>query len=466
MRGLVATYSNAAAVEAIRRTLDRARQRIAAGEPAPTPEALSLAIVREAQALWQPTLRPVINASGVIIHTNLGRAPLSGAAIAAMQGVAAGYANLEYDLTSGGRGSRHSHLESLLVHLVGAEASMVVNNNAAAVLLALSAVAKGKEVIVSRGQAVEIGGHFRIPDVLRQSGCKLVEVGTTNRTRLGDYAEAITPHTAALLHVHTSNFKLIGFAESVDVVALVALGREHGVPVIDDLGSGALLDTAACGLAHEPTVQESVAAGTDLVCFSGDKLLGGPQAGLIVGRQALVDRLKRHPLARAVRVDKCTLAALQETLLHYLRGEAERQIPVWRMMAMPLAETEATARRWAAALEGWGIPATVLAGLSTVGGGSLPGETLPTWLLALGWRPGSQSGATSPAPRPPARSSQARSAAGELAARLRQGDPPVIARVEQGLLLLDPRTVAPADESTLLAALRAAHEIPLGGCDT
>jgi L-seryl-tRNA(Ser) seleniumtransferase len=318
IQALLEVYSHSAVVDVVRETLDRARQTLAAGGAAPSHPDLAAQVIRQARALWAPSLAPVINATGVIIHTNLGRAPLSRAAMAAMRVASAGYSNLEFDLASGERGLRQSHLDGMLARLVGAESSMAVNNNAAAVLLALSALAKGKEVIVSRGQAVEIGGRFRIPDVMRQSGCKLVEVGTTNRTRLEDYTEALTPRTAALLHVHTSNFRMVGFTESVEIDALAALGRQHGVPVIADLGSGALLDTARFGLAHEPMVQESVAAGVGLVCFSGDKLVGGPQAGLIVGGGEILDRLRRHPLSRALRVDKCTIAALQATLLHYV----------------------------------------------------------------------------------------------------------------------------------------------------
>jgi L-seryl-tRNA(Ser) seleniumtransferase len=440
---LVEAYSHEAVVDAIRETLDLARGALAAGGGAPSRQDLVDDVVRQARSTWQPTLTPVINATGVIIHTNLGRAPLSRAALAAMQMAGAGYSNLEFDLDSGERGLRQSHLDGMLARLVGAESSMAVNNNAAAVLLALSALAKGKEVIVSRGQAVEIGGRFRIPDVMRQSGCKLVEVGTTNRTRLEDYAEAITPRTGALLHVHTSNFRVVGFTESVEIAELAGLGRQQGILVIDDLGSGALLDTARFGLAHEPMAQESVAAGASVVCFSGDKLLGGPQAGLILGQKDVLARLRRHPLSRALRVDKCTIAALQATLLHYVRGEAETQIPVWRMISMPLAEIRARADGWAAALQTDGVNASVVEGQSTVGGGSLPGEMLPTWLLAV----------TPPAASGP-RGRGASGAAGDLAARLRRHSPPVVARVDRGLVLLDPRTVGDGEDEAVLHALR------------
>ncbi len=384
-------------------------------------------MVERLRLATRPTLRPVINATGVVIHTNLGRALLSDAARAAMDVAGADYNNLEYDLDAGQRGSRYVHAVELLRRLTGAEDALVVNNNASAVLLCLMALARDREVIISRGQLVEIGGGFRIPDVLQTSGARLVEVGTTNRTHLADYADAIGPATAALLRVHSSNFRQVGFTAEVSLADLVSLGRERGLPVIDDLGSGTLLDTSAFGLAYEPRVQDSVQAGATLVTFSGDKLLGGPQAGLIVGSSQAIALLRRHPLTRALRVDKTTLAALAATLSHYLRGEAATKIPVWRMIAASSAALEARAAAWAAALRVAGVAAEVWAGQSTVGGGSLPGETLPTSLLAL---PG-----LSP---------------DRMAARLRAGDPPVIARITQDALVLDPRTVPAADEETLL----------------
>ena len=327
--------------ELARETLADARAAIARGEPAPSPlESLRCRLA----ALARPTLRAVINATGVILHTNLGRAPLSNDARAAIEAVTRGYANLEFELASGGRGSRHSHPEAILRRVTGAEAGFAVNNNAAAMLLVLSALCAGGEVIISRGQLVEIGGGFRIPDVLRQSGARLVEVGTTNRTYARDYAEAITPETAALLRVHTSNFRVIGFTAEPALGELAALARARGLLLLDDLGSGCLLDTTRFGLAPEPTVQTSLAAGVDVAMFSGDKLLGGPQAGVIVGRSALVERARRHPLARAVRLDKASIAALTATLAHYACGEALHAIPVWRMIALPYAETEARAR--------------------------------------------------------------------------------------------------------------------------
>jgi len=341
---------------------------------------------------------------------------------------AAGYTALEIDLQRGGRGQRHLHAEPLLCQVTGAPAALVVNNNAAAVLLALTALARGKEVLTSRSQLIEIGGGFRIPDILRQSGARLVEVGTTNRTHLRDFEQAIRPQTALILHAHSSNFRLIGYATEPSLAALADLGRKHGLPVVDDLGSGALLDTAIFGLGHEPTVQESLQAGAALVAFSGDKLLGGPQSGLLVGQAALVERLRVHPLARAVRPDKLSLAALRATLVHYLKDEAVRQIPVWQMIAASPELLQQRARHWAQVL-GAG---EVRAGRSTVGGGSLPEETLPTWLLTL-------------SPRRPNHS----------AAWLRRQSPPVVARIEDDRLTLDPRTVFESQEADLLRILRA-----------
>ncbi|HEX6122752.1 MAG TPA: L-seryl-tRNA(Sec) selenium transferase, partial [Ktedonobacterales bacterium] len=350
----------AATHDAVRGVLADARASIRAGHPAPAHAALADQARARLQALQQPTLRPVINATGVILNTNLGRAPLSAAASEAMLAIAAGYANLEYDLEEGERGSRQAHVQHLLTRLIGAEDAFVVNNNAAAVLVVLSALAPGREVIISRGELVEIGGGFRVPDVLRQSGARLVEVGTTNRTRVGDYEAAITPQTALLLSVHPSNFRVIGFTEAPSLPALAALAHAHGLHLAHDLGSGCLLPTERWGLAHEPTPQESLAAGADIVCFSGDKLLGGPQAGIVVGRQALLAPIKRHPLMRALRIDKLTLAALEATLRHYLLGEAERDIPIWRMIATPLETLARRADAWAAAAREWGLEATLV----------------------------------------------------------------------------------------------------------
>jgi L-seryl-tRNA(Ser) seleniumtransferase len=433
LQPLIAEHGRSLVTEEARAALASARERVRAGDPPLSVPAIVSDVEQRVAKLLHGTLYPVINATGVIIHTNLGRAPLSRAARQAMDAIADGYSNLEYDVEAGARGSRYLHAETLLCRLTGAEAALAVNNNAGAVLLVLAALASGMDVIVSRGQLVEIGGGFRIPDVMRQSGARLVEVGTTNRTHARDLREALKPETALLLRVHSSNFKQIGFTAEVSLEEMVALGQEAGVPVVDDLGSGSLLDTRSYGLAPEPMVQESVAAGAALTTFSGDKLLGGPQAGLIVGREALVARLRHHPLARAFRVDKTTLASLQATLLHYVRGEAEREIPVWRMMALPVDVLAARAASWVAELRSSGIASSVVAATSTVGGGSLPGETLPTRALAL----------AHPAPD-------------ALAAALRAGDPTVVVRISEGQLILDPRTVPPEADRLLLGALVSA----------
>ncbi len=418
---LVATLS--------REVLDDVRDRIAAGQPAPSFDAILDEVALRLERQLQPPLRPLINATGIILHTNLGRAPLAQEAINAMAAVSHGYSNLEFDTETGARGSRHSVLEPLLYRLTGAEAAMAVNNNAAAVLLALSALARGKEVLLSRGQLVEIGGGFRIPDVMRQSRAKLVEVGTTNRTRIDDYEAAATSKTAALMRVHPSNFKIIGFTEQASLVDLAALARRLGSLLIDDVGSGCLLDTTAFGLAAEPTPQASIAAGADIVMFSGDKLLGGPQGGLIAGRRDVIDRLKRHPLARALRLDKASIAGLAATLRLYVDGRAQERVPVWRLIAMPVESIRTRAEQTAASV---GEGATVIAGRSMIGGGSLPEESLPTWLVALR----STRGATA------------------LSARLRERG--VIARVEDRRVLLDPRTIDAADDATVIAACRRA----------
>jgi L-seryl-tRNA(Ser) seleniumtransferase len=423
---LAAQWGHDVTVGAVRETLDVARRAIQAGSACPKVEALAREAGERLAAQLQPTLRPAINATGVIVHTNLGRAPLSAQARAAMDAVALGYSNLEYDLEAGRRGSRYVHAEALLCRLTGAEAALVVNNNAAALLLILMALARGREVILSRGQLVEIGGGFRIPDVMRQSGATLVEVGTTNRTYTQDYEAAITEATAALMRVHRSNFRLLGFTHEPSLAEMVALAEEQGLLLFDDLGSGTLLDTEAYGLTHEPTIQESVAAGASLVSCSGDKLLGGPQAGLILGRADLIARLKEFPLARALRVDKTTLAGIQATLRHYLLGEATEHIPVWRMISQTEKSLEKRARAWVRRLKGLGLGAVVMPGRSTVGGGSLPGETLPTHLVTMD--------VGSP---------------DAVAARLRAGEPSVIARIEDDRLVLDPRTVLPEQDTAL-----------------
>ncbi|MBI5548117.1 MAG: L-seryl-tRNA(Sec) selenium transferase [Deltaproteobacteria bacterium] len=417
----------------LRLAVDEARLDVQQGLACPSEEAI-LARTRELLDLQtRPTLRPVINATGVVIHTNLGRAPLSEDALAAMARVARGYSNLEFDLLQGERGSRYAHCASLLAKLSGAEAALVVNNNAAAVMLALAALARGREAIVSRGQLVEIGGGFRIPDVMRESGASLVEVGTTNRTYARDFEAAITERTAALMVVHRSNFQMVGFTCDAGLDELAALSVARGLVLIDDLGSGTFLDTAPFGLAHEPTVQERVAAGADLVCFSGDKLLGGPQAGYLVGKRALIERLESFPLLRALRVDKATLAGIEATLRHYQRGEALSKVPVWRAISLGVDAAQARARAWMERLGQGGAhrDLQVVASESTVGGGSLPGLSLPTRVLSVGVK-----------------------APDEVARALRLGEPAVVGRIEEGRLVLDPRTVLPHEDDALIHAVQ------------
>ena len=428
---LQAEYGRSLTLEALRATLDEQRTAVLAGATSLPMTAMLVHAAREWLEAWfTPTLTPVINATGVIVHTNLGRAPLSETALAAVTAVSRGYATLEYDLEAGQRGSRSVHAEKLLTRLTNAEAASVVNNNAAAVLLMLTALCQGREVIISRGQLVEIGGGFRVPDVMAQSGAKLVEVGTTNRTHLRDYAAAITENTAAILVAHHSNFKIIGFTTEPSLTELAELAHVHNLMLLYDQGSGALLDVAAYGLEAEPTVIDGLNAGCDVVAFSGDKLLGGPQAGILCGRADLLSAIKRHPLARAVRADKLALAALAATLTHYLKEEAETAVPVWQMIARSTNELGDVADTWAAHLQEQGIAAVVVDGFSTVGGGSLPGTTLPTRLVAID------------AANPDA-----------LAAALRAQSPPVIGRIQDGRYLLDPRTVLPDQAGTLIRLL-------------
>ena len=430
----LADGSASAVTEIVREAVELARISVSEGKRPPTEDQIVETVIGIARLAFQPSLRPVINATGVIIHTNLGRAPLSDDAIAAMAEVSRGYSNLEFDLEAGERGSRFVHLESVLQRLTGADAAIAVNNNASALLLALSALSEGGEIIISRGQAVEIGGGFRIPDVMLQSKTRLVEVGTTNRTYIKDYDDAITKKTVALMRVHASNFRVVGFTDSTSIDDLGTLARQRNVLLLDDIGSGCLIETPQFSLAPEPTVQESLAAGADLVMFSGDKLLGGPQAGIIVGRTALIERLKRHPLARAVRMDKASIAGLTATLLHYLRGEALDKVPVWRMISMSLAETEKRAKSIA---RGIGSKARVVDGRSMIGGGSLPEEGLASNLVAI-----EGDGAYLTA----------------LAQRLRTGETAVVGRIERDTLLLDPRTVEKNDLKRLTSIVKTALE--------
>ena len=429
--GLIERHSREAVLDLIRERLDEIRSEVGSGGPTPDVAEVVSAIERESDARWRPWPARVINATGVILHTNLGRAPLSAEAVHAMRRAASGYSDLELDLESGTRGSRQHHISRLVCQATGAQSAMVVNNNASAILLALAALASGKEVIVSRGEAVEIGGGFRIPDVLRQSGATLVEVGTTNRTYASDFEAAIGERTGAILSVHASNFRVTGFTHSPTLTELVEVGRRHGVPVLHDLGSGCLLHTAQFGLAPEPMPQESVRAGVSLGFFSGDKLLGGPQAGIIIGTSDAVETVSRHPLARAVRIDKVSMAALAATLLHYIRGEAVTEVPVWRMITTTEHDLNTMASQWAEAV---GESAKVVRGESAIGGGSLPGETLPTWLTSIAGT-GASGGAEG------------------IARRLRGSCPPVVARIEDDRVLIDPRTVLPEDGADLVRAL-------------
>jgi L-seryl-tRNA(Ser) seleniumtransferase len=423
----------------VREVLDAERQRIRGdGVAAADPGTLATRVVEALAGGRAFSLRPVINATGVVLHTNLGRALLSPAAVDRLNRVAVAYSNLELDIETKERGSRYSHVEKLVQRLTGAEAALVVNNNAAAVLLALQTLAAGRDVIVSRGELIEIGGEFRIPDIMRRSGARLIEVGATNRTHLRDYADAIGPETALLLKVHTSNYRIVGFTSDVSSRALVELGRERGVRVMEDLGSGSLVDLRPWGFPYEPTVPEVVASGVDLVTFSGDKLLGGPQAGLIAGRADVVGKLTTNPLNRALRIDKLTVAALEATLAAYEAGNPRETVPTLRMLTEPLAVVAARARRALTALAPAvrkRLAAQVVKGLGQVGGGALPTVELPTAALAVG-----------------VDAADARA----LDVALRSAEPAVIGRIGGDRLLLDVRTVLRSEVPALARALTAA----------
>lgn len=426
----------------VRTILDAERAKLRASRGVADRDAIRDAVCDALRDFTRPKLGRIINGTGVILHTNLGRAPVSAAAAEAMREAAESYVALEMDMTTGQRGGRMDEMTRLFQQLTGCEAALVVNNNAAATMLVLAAVlAPGKtEVVLSRAEAVEIGGSFRIPDILRQSGATLVDVGTTNRTYRHDYEQAITDQTAALLKVHTSNFRLTGFVHQTPAAELVGLAEAHSIPVIDDLGSGALVDTTAFGLAPEPTLRGSITGGSHLVCASGDKLLGGPQAGIILGRRAWVAKCAAHPLARAFRADKTTLAGLAATLRHYLRDEHLRMIPVWRMISASQRTLEDRCLRWRGALIGAGLPVEVMPSLATVGGGSLPGESLPSFALTL-------------------TDQSVRAVGGTLdqyAGVLRRGAPPLIAHVDHDRLWVDARAILPEDDSLVPACLLAA----------
>jgi L-seryl-tRNA(Ser) seleniumtransferase len=452
VRALEARFGAGPTIDALRAAADAARRSIAGGQPGSAPatadgiEAAAAAFLGDA---FRPSLVPVINATGVIIHTNLGRAPLSPSALARVVDIASGYSSLEYDLRRGSRGRRDAHAEPLLCRLTGAESAVVVNNNAAATLLLLAAIAAGREVIVSRGELVEIGGGFRVPDVMAQSGAVLREVGTTNKTRASDYAAAVNERTALILRVHPSNFRIEGFTQRPTLAELVTVGRKCQVPVAEDLGSGYLLSMSDSSLTaarpqsdsgraasrlDEPTVAATVAAGVDVCCFSGDKLLGGPQAGIVVGRSAIVERIRTHPLMRALRVDKMTYGALEATLADYAAGRADTAVPVRRMLAVTTDAIRARADTLVSVLtsiDGW--QAEIIAGVSAIGGGSAPGVELPTWLVSI----------TRDGLGPDA-----------LEARLRGQAPPIVARIERDRLLLDLRTVLPEQDGLVASLLR------------
>jgi L-seryl-tRNA(Ser) seleniumtransferase len=443
LAALCKEVDRAFAVDALRGVLARVRQEIitgvALGEEAVDPALIEKRTVEAVESELAPSLKPVINASGVILHTNLGRAPLSPGVVEELRRTATQYSNLEYDLAAGARGKRDVHCARLLERLTGAEAAIVVNNCAAAVLVTLAALARGGEVIVSRGELIEIGDGFRIPEIMEQSGALLREVGTTNRTRIADYENAINEKTRVVLRVHPSNFTVSGFTEKPEVAELIALGERRGLPVVEDLGSGSLVDLSSAGV-NEPTVRESVEAGFSLVLCSGDKLLGGPQAGIIAGKKELVAKVRRHPLFRALRVDKLTVAALEVTLRAYLRADWG-EIPSQRMIRTTLEEISGRTTRFVESLKPR-VPQAdaefeIVDGASLVGGGSTPAQSLPTRVLRI---------------------RSARYSATQLEARLRSGPAgmPVIARIEEDRLILDLRTVFPEQEHALAESLLAA----------
>ena len=434
LRNQAPELGDAALTRFLQGALARERAAIERGAR-PTRDEIESRVTRSLATLARPRLTPLLNATGVVIHTNLGRAPVSTATAAAMARAAASAVPLELDPETARRGGRMSEISALMRLLTGAEATLVVNNCAAAVLLALSALATGRSVIVSRGEAVEIGGGFRVPDVLRQSGAHLVEVGTTNRTYSDDYLAATDERTAAYLKVHPSNFTIEGFVHAASIAELAEIGRARGIPVIEDLGSGALIETATYGLAHEPTIGESLASGASLVMASGDKLLGGPQAGIIAGEATWVDRVARHPLARAVRADKTCLAGLAATLRHYLQGDAATTIPIWRMIAARPEAIRQRAEALAASLQARGIAVTMAATMATIGGGALPGQQLASWSLVIGDANADDHDITS------------------LGQRLRLGEPAVYGRIERDRLWLDLRTVLPEDDQRLATAI-------------
>jgi len=441
VRAWVERFPRVLVVDAIRTALDRKRKEVLDGSRSTREVDLSLTAVLDAagsvlRKLSEPSLRPLINATGVVVHTNLGRSLLSEAALQRIIEVNRSYSNLEYDIAAGERGKRYTHIEGILTRLTGAEAATAVNNNAAAVLLCLNTLAKGKEAIVSRGELVEIGGSFRVPEVMERSSAVLREVGSTNKTHLKDYEKAINPNTGLLLKVHTSNYKIVGFTKEVTPAELASLGKKHKIPVMWDLGSGSFLDLASYGVGDEPTVKQAMDAGVDVLTFSGDKLLGGPQAGMILGKKQFLDPIRSNPLARALRIDKMTLAALEATLTQYLDEEkAIREIPTLWMLTQPLSEIERKAELLASGIKSIGDTRLIIAiqdDLSQTGGGALPTGKLPTRVVAVGHRGLS---------------------ANQIESRLRLGDPPVIARIKEGMVLFDPRTLNDGEIGKIIEAM-------------
>ncbi len=433
-------HSGAQLTEAVRTVLDCVRSDIQNGviSAIPSTEQLVASVLAKLEEESTASLRAVYNAAGVVLHTNLGRASLSQRALKHVNEIAGGYSTLEYDLESGARGSRHSHVEQLLCKITGAQAAMAVNNNAAAVMLILAALARGREVVLSRGELVEIGGSFRVPDVMSESGATLREVGTTNKTHLKDYKNAINDQTGMLLKVHTSNYRIIGFTQSVDLPELVQLGREHGVPVVEDLGSGALFPLSRLGIYGEPSPQDSIAAGVDLVCFSGDKLLGGPQAGIIVGSAELVARVKAHPLARAMRIDKLSLAALEGTLMSYLdERKVCSEIPTLSMLSATEKQLKERAEQLAQLISGQGVAVEVMPDEGRVGGGAMPEHPISSYAVAV---------------MPQGISAQ------QLELALRSGQKPIIARIAKDKLLLNVLTLSQTDIPEVAKLVKTALE--------
>lgn len=427
-------FSRVLVTQAAQEVIMAIREQLLQGDACPSGDEIVEKIKQYLAQEGLVLLQPVVNGTGVILHTNVGRAPLSQEALASIVTSSQNYCNLEYDLSLGERGIRAQGVEKLLCILTGADSALVVNNNAGAVFLILTALAKGREVIISRGELVQIGGGFRIPEILEQSGAYLREVGTTNRTYLEDYEAAINENTGLLLKVHQSNFRMSGFTHFASISELKALGKRHNLPVVEDLGSGALLPTDQFGLEHEPMVQEAIAEGIDVVCFSGDKLLGGAQGGVILGKRQYLDKIRKHPLLRVLRIDKMTTIALQVTLLHYLKKEAIEKVPVWQMINYPIEEIASRAEEISKRLTELGAVSSTYDGFSTVGGGSLPDQTLPTKLIAI---------------EPPYPLE-------DFAKRLRLSSPPLLGRIEDNRFVIDPRTIMPSLDGTVIKIIQKA----------